>query len=522
MKIKTSIFIKSIISLIFSQVLIKIFGLIYTLYLTNKNGFGDRGNAIYMSGYQIYSLMLTVSSIGIPNAIAKLVAEKEALRDFKNSKRILYVSSILFGFTGFLGTVLLYFKGEFIAVEVLGISEACLSIKMLSPAVFFVSMGAVLRGYFNGKNYFKIGAKSQILEQIVKTILTILFLEYVGEKTDYDVKMMASSVSMGTTLSTIISFLYIVKIYYKEERLSLGRVFEGTKESSIYILKRILVFSFPIMLSAIISSLSKNIDSITIVRILKDIVGESMALEKYGILSSKIDILIALPLSINSSIALAIIPTVSEKIALNDINKVEEKIIEAIDITCLIAIPCMFGMMFYSKEIFDLLFPNARTGYELLSVASIGIIFLSLIQTINGILQALNKNYIYLFVSIVGIFVKVISNILLIRIEGIYEMGAVIGNVLSGIVSFIIVNCFLHKNIKLSKGIIKISSTYIISSILMIILSKNLLKMLSGFFINLQIISVISIGISAIFYAICVVFIKIFQKNVLKSESQNP
>ena len=205
--------------------------------------------------------------------------------------------------------------------------------------------------------------------------------------------------------------------------------------------------------------------------------------------------------------------------ALNDINKVEEKIIEAIDITCLIAIPCMFGMMFYSKEIFDLLFPNARTGYELLSVASIGIIFLSLIQTINGILQALNKNYIYLFVSIVGIFVKVISNILLIRIEGIYEIGAVIGNVLSGIVSFIILNYFLHKNIKLSKGIIKISSTYIISSILMIILSKNLLKMLSGFFINLQTISVISIGISAIFYAICVIFIKIFQKNVLKNES---
>ena len=87
MKFEMSRFIKSICSLVFSQVLIKVFGMIYTLYLTNKVGFGDKGNAIYMSGYQIYSLMLTVSSIGIPNAMAKLIAEKEVLRDFKNAKR---------------------------------------------------------------------------------------------------------------------------------------------------------------------------------------------------------------------------------------------------------------------------------------------------------------------------------------------------------------------------------------------------------------------------------------------------
>lgn len=79
-KNKTNGLMQGIFVLIFSQILIKILGLIHTLYLTNKNGFGDVGNAIYSSGYQIYSLLLTVSSIGVPNAISKLVAERVAIR----------------------------------------------------------------------------------------------------------------------------------------------------------------------------------------------------------------------------------------------------------------------------------------------------------------------------------------------------------------------------------------------------------------------------------------------------------
>ena len=72
--------INGIIALLFSQILIKITGLAYKLYLTNKDGFGDSGNAIYSAGFQIYALLLTFSSTGVPNAIAKLVSERVAIR----------------------------------------------------------------------------------------------------------------------------------------------------------------------------------------------------------------------------------------------------------------------------------------------------------------------------------------------------------------------------------------------------------------------------------------------------------
>ena len=65
-KVKKESFMQGVMTIMFSQILIKVLGLIYTLYLTNRDGFGDAGNAIYISGYQIYALLLTISSIGVP------------------------------------------------------------------------------------------------------------------------------------------------------------------------------------------------------------------------------------------------------------------------------------------------------------------------------------------------------------------------------------------------------------------------------------------------------------------------
>ena len=79
-KVKKESFMQGVFALMFSQVFIKVLGLVYRWYLTNKEGFGDNGNAIYSSGFQIYALLLTFSSTGVPNAIAKMVSERLAVR----------------------------------------------------------------------------------------------------------------------------------------------------------------------------------------------------------------------------------------------------------------------------------------------------------------------------------------------------------------------------------------------------------------------------------------------------------
>ena len=77
-KLKGGSFMQGVMALMFSQVLIKLLGLVYKWYLTNKEGFGDEGNAIYSAGFSIYALLLTISSTGVPNAVSRLVSAQIA------------------------------------------------------------------------------------------------------------------------------------------------------------------------------------------------------------------------------------------------------------------------------------------------------------------------------------------------------------------------------------------------------------------------------------------------------------
>ena len=148
---KKETFLQGVVTLIFSQVLIKLLGLIYTLYLTNRSGFGDKGNGIVAAGYQIYAMLLTISSIGVPNAISKLVSERVALGDHKGAHRIFKIAFATFAFIGIVGSLMLFFGAHAIANYWLQIPEAEMTLVALSPAIFFVAISSVMRGYFNGR-----------------------------------------------------------------------------------------------------------------------------------------------------------------------------------------------------------------------------------------------------------------------------------------------------------------------------------------------------------------------------------
>jgi len=225
-KIRKEGFMQGVLSLMFSQVIIKILGLVYSMYLTNREGFGDSGNAIYMSGYQVYAMLLTLSSIGVPNAISKLVSEKLALGDKKAANRIFKIAFITFACIGFGGTLLLFVGAKVIANVWLQIPEAEYTLMTLSPAIFFVSISSVIRGYFNGHQKMSATARSQTFEQIFKTSLTIIIVEIVAICTNINTTLMAAGANLATTFATFLSFSYIFALYKmnrKEESTEIGR-----------------------------------------------------------------------------------------------------------------------------------------------------------------------------------------------------------------------------------------------------------------------------------------------------------
>ena len=214
---KKETFMQSVVTLIFSQVLIKLLGLVYNLYLTNREGFGDKGNGIVSASYQIYALLLTISSIGVPNAIAKLVSERVAVGDHKGAHRIFKIAFATFTVIGLVGALMLFFGAHMIAVDWLQIPEAEMTMVALSPAIFFVAIASVMRGYFNGRQQIKATARSQSLEQIFKTVLTIILVEIVAIVSNVSTELMAAGATLATTLATLTGFGYLY-FYYKVRR----------------------------------------------------------------------------------------------------------------------------------------------------------------------------------------------------------------------------------------------------------------------------------------------------------------
>lgn len=387
---KKETFMQSVITLIFSQVLIKLLGLIYNLYLTNREGFGDKGNGIVSASYQIYALLLTISSIGVPNAIAKLVSERVAVGDHKGAHRIFKIAFATFTVIGLVGTLMLFFGAHIIAVDWLQIPEAEMTMVALAPAIFFVAIASVMRGYFNGRQEIKATARSQSLEQIFKTALTIILVEIVAIASNLSTELMAAGATLATTLATLSGFGYLY-FYYKVRKKEIAAEIKSTVnykyERRRSIIKKILWVSFPIALTAILSSVNKNIDSFTVVRSLKEFLPAEEAVSQYGILGGKVDTLTSLPLSINVAFSTALVPAIAAAKARKDKKTIKQKTSFSLLISMLIGLPCTVGMCIFAEQILGLLYPNASSGTVILQISSLTILFTILDQTINGALQ---------------------------------------------------------------------------------------------------------------------------------------
>ena len=129
-------FMMNVMIILFSQVAIKILGLVYRMVITNIDGFGDQGNGYYNAGFQVYTLLLAISSVGIPNAISKMTSARNAIGDYKGAYKIFRSALILFGAVGIVCSALLFISSGFIATNIIKMERAKYVLMALSPSVF--------------------------------------------------------------------------------------------------------------------------------------------------------------------------------------------------------------------------------------------------------------------------------------------------------------------------------------------------------------------------------------------------
>lgn len=441
-KNKANSFMKNVLILISAEVLVKVLGLIYKLIITNIEGFGDAGVGYYAAGYQIYSLMLTLSSIGIPSVISKLVSERLATGDKAGAQRIFRVALRFFATIGLVLSFFLYFGSGFIATTILNVPDTAYVMKVLAPAVVFVSISAVLRGYFAGQQNMKPTSVSQTLEQFLNCVLSITFVYACIGKDTY---IMAAAGNLSTTLAIVITFFYLIAYYHKNRLIpDRDQISSERRKTTKELLKTILAISIPITLSSIISVVSSVIDTATVtncIQVAFKNIGmtkaelENLAVQKMGILS-KIDTLVSFPLAINTAFSTALVPSISESIAKKEYKVASKRLAFSIFASIIIIFPCAAGFIALANPILHMIYPNASDGAIILQIASISMILTALNQTINGGLYGLNLPRVPVAALGLGIIAKTILNIVLVSNPKIEIMGASIASVVCQIIAF--------------------------------------------------------------------------------------
>ncbi len=508
-------FMQGVIALMFSQIIIKILGLVYKLYLTNREGFGDEGNAIYSSGYHIYALLLTISSLGVPSAIAKLVSERLAVGDGKGAHRIFKIAFVTFATIGLIGTFILFIGADYISNVLLEIPDAKYTLIALSPAVFFVSIAAVFRGYFNGREDMSASANSQSLEQLFKTVITIAMVELIAMVSGTNTLFMAAGANLATTLATFLSFIYIYR-YYKNRKKIIGQEIKSSvnykAERVKNIIKKILCVSIPIALTSLMASINKNIDSMTVVRNLKTFLDETEAIKQYGILSGKVDTLTSLPLALNAGFAVALVPAIASALAKKEKATATKKVSFSLLITMLIALPCTAGFVVLAEPILNLLFPNANEGAVVLQITAFTILFTMIAQTAIAALQGLGKVFLPTVAFGAGVIVKLILNLTIVGIPSIGINGAAFSSVMAHLVTCILSWKMLKKYIKLDLHFSNFFIKPVLATFMMgictyftylnlnVIISKNLA-------------TIIAIIVAVIIYTLAILVLRVLSKD---------
>lgn len=530
-------FMNNVAVILMSQLIVKIFGMVYRIVITNIDGFGDEGLGFYNVGFQIYTLLLAISSVGIPNAISKMVSERVALDDYKGAHKIFKTALLLFSVIGIATTCVLFFGADIFAKYLIKIDGSQYVMRALAPSLFFVCVSSVIRGYFTGMKNMRATSNSQVLEQLFKCTLTIVF---VYMSVGLAPEIMASWANFATSVATVLSLLYLMYFYYKRKsdicnsiNNSHGETLSLSKRS---LMKSILMLSVPISLGSIITAVNRVIDTATVSRGIEiafnslipahgsvtailNPTTEQMTKEiaRLSGLLSKSDILYNMPLAVNFAFATVLVPSVAGALAVKDYKEAASKINYSLLISILIILPCSIGLITLAEPIYKIIYFSAAEGYELLQLVSVSLIFAALAQTMTGSLQGIGKVYVPAISLLFGCIAKIILNVLLIRIPSVNIYGAAISSIACQFISCGICFAVLAKNCNLKIKFGKYIAKPLISGGIMgaaAVLAYKVFTMIlgTGFVMNL-VATAAAIIIAAIVYFICVFGLHILSKD---------
>ncbi len=507
-------FLKGAFILGMAGILVKVMGAFFRIPLGNL--IGAEGMAYYQAAYPVYTLFLTLATAGFPTALAKLVSEKNAIGDYKGSNKIFKVSYTVLFMTGLIAFLVFFFGADYIVnlMDNPGAKNAMLAI---APALIFVPLMSSYRGYFQGNRDMNKIAISQIAEQFFRVILGIGLAYFLMQQSGPE--MGAAGAIMGATIGAVASILYLIFAYLrgsKQRKINIKNSQHFKDESVVTILKKLLVVAIPITIGASVMPLVNMIDNVIVInRLMVAQFTHTQALEMFGQLTGMAMSIINLPSVITVAMSMSLVPAISESFALGNKGKARKDTKSAVKVTLLIVLPAAFGMASLATPIMQLLYPNEPTtvGTILLFLTPC-VVFLGLIQTMNGILQGMGKPMIPVIALVVGMLFKIVISYTLTAIPSINVLGSAIGTVSAYLIAVLIELVCIKK----AMGVKFPLKEFVIKPLITVITMFIAVKLSYGFIAAIvggKLATLISIAIGGVVYGLVLIGIGGIKKEEL-------
>lgn len=502
-------FMKGALILGLAGIIVKIIGAFFRIPVGNL--IGAEGIGYYQAAYPVYTLFLTLATAGFPTALAKLVSEKIAIGNYKGAHKVFKVSYCVLTITGFLSFCIFFFGADFIVTYIMKNPGAKSAMVAISPALLFVPAMSSYRGYFQGRREMTHIAISQIIEQLFRVLLGItlayLFMHNLGPNPGP--KQGAAGAIMGATIGAIASIIYLIIAYLFKLRTVKREIKSSKKfreESASRILKKLLVVAIPITIGAAVMPLVNMIDTVIVIRrLVEGGFSQNQATAMFGQLTGMAMTIINLPAVITVAMSMSLVPAISQAYAVGNRNKVIKETKSAIKITLMIVLPAAFGIASLAHPIMKLLFP-AQPYFvgTILLVLTPCVVFLGLIQSLNGILQGMGKPMVPVTCLVIGMVFKIVLSYTLTAIPEINVIGSALGTVTAYFVTAMLELNYIKKAMRMKLSV----KTFFIKPLIIVLIMFVTVKLSYGFMIGMlgnTLSTLISIAIGGIIYIIATI-----------------
>lgn len=508
-----------------ASIISRIIGLVYRIPLTNI--IGDVGNNYYACAYDVYNVMLIISSYSLPLAVSKLVSAQMAQKNRHKAYQFLKGALVFALISGTIVALIVYFGAEFFTTTLLKTPYSIFALRVLAPALIVVAVLGVIRGFFQGLGTMVPSAISQILEQIVNAIVSVWaaysLYQYgtkvgavLGNADNYAAAYGAAGGTLGTNLGSVAALLFMLVvfiIYMKAFKRRMRKNRNAKVNSFGYVMRVLIITIIPVLLSTTIYNISGIIDQ-AIFKNMALLQGSTEAEIDvwWGVFAGKYKLMINVPISIASALAASSVPALTASYGKGDMDGVRNEINAATRFIMIIAIPSAVGLAVLSDPIFRVLFPSTVETVDLANqmmlYGSIAVIFYALSTLTNGLLQGIDR----LKVPVINAAISLVSHVILLMVLMLVFhmkiMAVVIANTFFGLLMCILNASALARHSGYRQEIRQTFVIPIISAAIMGVITGVVYRLLNQATGSMIPALVVSIVIAVLIYVILLLLLK--------------